>query len=86
MDVPLVEWLPTGIVALGSAVGYGVLLQKVRALEAQDIGSIARKVERIDERTKATNETVQSVEGKVDRLINRLLPAPRSFRVAEDEA
>lgn len=79
MDVPLVEWVPTGIVALGSAVGYGVLLQKVRALEAQDISNIARKVERIDERTRSTKESVESVEKKVDRLVERLLPAPRSF-------
>lgn len=80
MDVPLViELLPTGVVALGAAVGYGVLQQRVKALEAQDVSNIARKVERIDERTRSTKESVESVEKKVDRLVERLLPAPRSF-------
>lgn len=49
----------------------------------QDIGAVKANVERIDERTKATNNTLASVEAKVDRLIDRLLDEPRSFRPAQ---
>lgn len=80
--------LSTMIAAAIIAGASGLVLSKVTAqevadlkytveqLEARDRESAA-KVERIDEKVAATKESVERIEQKLDRLLDRTNPHPR---------
>lgn len=82
-----------GLLALGAAlVGYGRLMQEVKGLagritaveaDVRDLRKIGVDVARIDERTKATADTTNTMAGQLGTITNHLLEEARSFGRAD---
>lgn len=78
--------VPGVIALLGGAVGYGRLLERLRAVERDvaDVNDIKTKVAAIDARTTSTENNINSIKGSVDKIYEYLLGEARTFAQPPD--